>query len=116
MLFLLGQASYYQGPQVSGAYQNGPDKIDILLSHHGGTDFGPAKGISGWEVIGRQGPVEIAGVVRLDAATLRIELASPAPGPLTVRYLYGARPDTSAAVHDNSPMELPLDPFEGVVR
>ena len=25
-------------------------------------------------------------------------------------------PDTSAAVHDNSPMELPLDPFEGVVR
>jgi hypothetical protein len=33
-------------------------------------------------------------------------------GPITIRYLSGAMPDANRAVHDNSPMELPLEPAE----
>jgi hypothetical protein len=116
VLYLLGDTPYYQGPRVSALYKSRPDQIDILLMHHGGSDFTPADRISGWEVLDSQGPMPINAVTRLNARTIRIQLSAAAQGTLNVRYLYGAMPDASAPVRDNSPMELPLEAFEGVVK
>lgn len=116
VLYLLGEATYYRGPSVAGAQKVDDHRIDIRLLHRGGNDFTPEIGITGWQVLGSSGPIALAEVLRMDSQTIRIRLAEPGQGPLKLRYLYGARPDAHRPVHDNSPMELPLEPYEEVVR
>jgi hypothetical protein len=116
VLFLLGEAPYYRGPSVAGAQKVDDHRVDIRLLHRGGNDFGPEVGITGWQVLGSAGPVPIAEVLRMDSRTIRIRLAEAVQGPLKLRYLYGAMPDAERPVHDNSAMELPLEPFEDIVR
>jgi SGNH hydrolase-like domain, acetyltransferase AlgX/Carbohydrate esterase, sialic acid-specific acetylesterase len=116
VLFLLDEARYYRGPAVAGARKVNDARIDIRLLQRGGNDFGPPAGITGWQVLSGAASVPIADVVRMDPRTIRIRLAMPAPGPVRLRYLFGAMPDARRPVRDNSSLELPLEPYEQVIR
>lgn len=111
VLYLLGKSNYYRGPSLDRLRRVSPTIVDIDLHHRGGSDFAPLFDITGFEVRHQDTPLAIAQVQRHNLRTIRIHLAAPAPGPLTVRYLYGAMPDSSAAVRDNSKLRLPLEPF-----
>ena len=87
--------------------------IDVDLIHRGGNDIVPAAGMTGFQVVDRMdNAVPIDHVQRETPSTIRIYLGQPAPDLLRVRYLYGGMPDNRHAVHDNSPLQLPLEPFE----
>jgi hypothetical protein len=43
---------------------------------------------------------------------IRILLSEPHSGPLRVSYLFGAMPDNRNAIHDNSPLQLSLEPAD----
>jgi len=51
-------------------------------------------------------------IYRHDSETIRIILKNTFAGPVKVRYLYGAMPDTTKPVLDNSAMELPLEEYQ----
>ncbi len=112
VLYLLGEESYYRGPSVFGAILVDDTTIDVRISHRGGSDFTPQRAISGWQVIGDGSTQPIAGVTRKGNTEIRIIMERSLDGPVTIRYLYGAMPDTDRSAHDNSPMELPLEPVE----
>lgn len=115
ILFLLGEETYYRGPSVLDVYRTDPHTIEVRLMHRGGNDFGPESNITGWQVMHESEKISIEKVSRVDARTLRINLTEAAPGPLKVSYLCGAMPDTRHPVRDNSPIKLPLEPFEQVI-
>ena len=71
----------------------------------------PVSAITGFEVLSDQQPLPIASVSRKDGKTIRIELVDEAPTGLNVRYLYGANPDASNPVRDNTALHLPLEPY-----
>lgn len=113
VLYLLGKSEYYRGPGIAQARRAGDDIIDLQLTHRGGNDIEPAKGLTGFVVWGPDGkPVTPTAVERKSPSTIRIHLARPAPVARRVTYLYGAMPDSKAAVHDNSVLKLPLEPFD----
>lgn len=116
VLFLLGDESYYRGPSVVGAEKVNDHTIYVRLAHRGGFDFSPASDITGWQALLNGESIPIAGVWRQDFRTVGIELARPVEGPVTLRYLYGAMPDADRAIHDNSAMELPLEPAQLEVK
>ena len=116
VLYLLGETDYYRGPSVAGAIKADDHTLDIRLIQRGGNDFSPADHISGWEVLQDEKRVPIADVRRYNPNTIRIRLAQPIEGPIRLHYLYGAMPNASRAVHDNSAMELPLEPYVGAVQ
>ncbi|MCP4745913.1 MAG: hypothetical protein GY874_07185 [Desulfobacteraceae bacterium] len=116
VLYLMNEANYYQGPKIAEACRVSDDKIDITLNHRGGTDFAPDTGISGFEILQEKKSLPIFSVQRHNCRTIRILLKEPAAGSLKVRYLYGAMPGTSRPVRDNSPLELPLEPFQIVIQ
>ena len=109
-----GGASYYRGPAlVSAAYAGGgKTSIDVHVQHRGGTDFTPATGINGFQVLDAGVPVTLGAVVRKDASTINITLPTPIGGTATIRYLWGKLPlnTLTGAVHDNTPLQLPLEP------
>jgi hypothetical protein len=115
ILFLLGEESYYRGPSVAGGLRIDPQTIEIHLQHQGGTDFSPPDDISGWQVLDDNQEITIETVQRYDPQTIRIRLAEPISGPVLLRYLYGAMPDSHHPVRDNSAMELPLEPYEQMI-
>lgn len=112
ILYLIGEESYYRGPSVVGATRVDSQTIDIRIAHRGGLDFNPRVAISGWELVGGGSTLAKAQIARRDADTIRISMSEAFNGQMTIRYLYGAMPDADRAVHDNSPMELPLEPAE----
>ncbi len=112
VLYLLGEESYYRGPSVFAATLVDDTTIDVRISHRGGFDFTPQRAISGWEVIREGSKLPIAEVTRKDSTVIRIIMERSLDGPVTLRYLYGAMPDADRSVHDNSPIELPLEPIE----
>jgi hypothetical protein len=113
VLYLLGQARYHRGPTAVRAGRVTDRIIDVDLVHRGGNDIAPETGMTGFQVIDLQdSAVPIDQVQRSTPSTIRILLGRPAPGPLRVRYLYGGMPDNRHAVHDNSPLKLPLEPFD----
>ena len=63
-----------------------------------------------------QSPVDLSRIERLTPSSIRIHLAQATPEARRVTYLYGAMPDSQGAVHDNSALRLPLEPFEMVVE
>jgi hypothetical protein len=113
VLYLLGQARYHRGPTAIRAGRVTDRIIDVDLVHRGGNDITPETGMTGFQVIDQQdNVVAIDQVQRSTPSTIRILLGRPVPGPLRVRYLYGGMPDNRHAVHDNSPLKLPLEPFD----
>jgi len=111
VLYLLGKADYHRGPTIDEIKRPGNTIIDIGLQHHGGNDFAPLFGITGFEVLQGSKSLSIAQAQRIDPRTIRIRLNQSVDGPLIVRYLYGAMPDSTGAVKDNSTLRLPLEPF-----
>jgi len=116
VLYVLGIEGYYRGPQVIDAKQIDDHTVEIKIKHSGGDDFKPASGISGWEVIANNERVPVKTVYRHDALTIRIALERPLTGKATIRYLYGAMPDVSHPVMDNSPLSLPLEEFHSNIN
>ena len=116
VLCILGEEEYYRGPEVAGVERIDDRTIDVRLSHRGGTDFTPDSGISGWEILANGALVPIAEVYRHDPQKIKIMLKKPLTGTATIRYLYGAMPDASNPVLDNSPMRLPLEEYQSIIR
>ena len=111
ILYLLGKEPYHRGPTVSTVTRSSDRAIDITIEHRGGTDFTPWSEITGFEVLSDRQPLPITSVSRMDGRTIRIVLEDEAPTDFNVRYLYGAHPDTSNPVRDNTDLRLPLEPF-----
>ena len=112
VLYVLGQEIYHRGPGVTNVKQIDNRTIEIAIKHNGGSDFIPAEGITGWEVIANGISVPIAKVYRHDPQTIRVVLERPLDDKAQIRYLYGAMPDAKNPVLDNSPLSLPLEAFQ----
>jgi hypothetical protein len=116
ILHLLGEETYHRGPSVTHVAQIDNQTIDIRIQHNGGSDFSPASGITGWEVIAQGAQVPITEVYRHDPQTIRIRLERPLNDKAQIRYLYGAMPDVKHPVLDNSPMSLPLEEYQAIIH
>jgi hypothetical protein len=106
------KSPYFRGPSIASA-KIGADRasIDVSIAHRGGNDLTPELGITGFEVLGSSGALPIASVTKVDATTIRIKLAdAPPAGSIVLKYLNGKSPNITGAVHDNSPLRLPLEP------
>lgn len=111
VLYILKKERYYRGPSVAAVTRIDPETFDVTLHHRGGTDFTPNSGITGWEVLSDGISLPVSNVYRYDTKTIRIVLKNGVSGDVNVRYLYGAMPDTSNPVFDNSKMVLPLEEY-----
>ena len=60
--------------------------------------------------------LSIAAVKRHDPSTISIILENPLADDASVRYLYGAMPDTRNPVVDNSALSLPLEEYQSQVQ
>ncbi|NIQ39949.1 MAG: hypothetical protein GTN81_15390 [Proteobacteria bacterium] len=116
VLYILGQEKYYRGPEVAEVRRINDRALDIRIKHRGGTDVTPLSGISGWEVLANGTPVPIAELYRHDPQTIRIVLERPLVGEAEIRYLYGAMPDATKPVLDNSAMSLPLEEYQSEIQ
>jgi hypothetical protein len=116
VLYVLGKETYYRGPNVTSIKQIDNSTIEIAIKHNGGSDFKPAAGITGWEVIANGISIPIGKVYRYDPQTLRILLERPLNDKAQIRYLYGAMPDAKNPVLDNSPLSLPLEEFKSDIN
>jgi len=111
VLYILGKEKYYRGPRVTGVNRADSRTLDVTIQHSGGTDFTPVSGISGWEALAGETLLPVSEVFRRDAQTIRIVLKNTVANDIKIRYLYGAEPDTSRPVLDNSKMSLPLEEY-----
>ena len=116
VLHIVGKEPYHRGPQVVDARRIDDYTVEIKIQHHGGNDFAPVSGISGWEIIAAGESVPIQKVYRHDARTIRVVTAQPLSKPASIRYLYGAMPDVRHAVLDNSPLSLPLEEYQSEIN
>ena len=116
VLHILGKETYHRGPQVIKVEQIDSRTLEIKIKHHGGSDFKPSSGISGWQVRAGGSAVPIVEVRRYNPQTIRIELEHPLTERAQIRYLYGANPDASDAVLDNSPLSLPLEEYQSEIN
>ena len=112
VLYILDEEKYYRGPSVNAVTLVDGQTIDVTIQHRGGTDFTPDSGITGWEVLNDNIPLPLLKIYRHDSETIRIILRNTFAGPVKVRYLYGAMPDTTNPVLDNSAMALPLEEYQ----
>jgi hypothetical protein len=116
ILHVLGEETYHRGPKVTDVNRIDNRTIEIKIQHNGGSNFTPASGITGWEVIARGAPVPITKVYRHDPQTIRIRLERPLDDKAEIRYLYGAMPAVKRPVLDNSPMSLPLEEYQAKIN
>jgi hypothetical protein len=116
VLFIVGKEKYCRGPHVAEVRQLDSHTIEARIKHRGGSDFTPDSGISGWEILVNGIPVPIAKVYRHDPQTIRIMLENPLTSKAKIRYLYGAMPDASKPVLDNSAIALPLEEFQSEIQ
>jgi hypothetical protein len=111
ILYILGKEKYYRGPRVTAVNSVDSRTLDVTIQHRGGTDFTPVHGIAGWEVLAGETLLPISKVYRRDAETIRIILKNALACDPKIRYLYGAMPDTTRPVLDNSALALPLEEY-----
>ena len=116
VLYVLGEDTYHRGPWVTDVKQIDSRTLQISIKHRGGTNFTPASKISGWEVFADGESVPIVKAYRHDPQTIRIVLESPLTEKAIIRYLYGAMPDASRAVIDNSALSAPLEEFQSEIN
>ncbi len=109
ILYLNGYESYYRGPYISGLNKVDSTHVDVTITHRGGTDFTPNSGITGFRVFEDGSSRAVLTAVRQNAQTIRLTTANIASGTISVDYQYGRNPDITGAVHDNSPLALPLE-------
>ena len=108
ILKLLGDVAYGgAGPRIASATLS-DTIVTVRLAHDGGTDFTPASGITGFEILDDGAPVTITSASRLDADRISLGLSAAPAGTVTLRYQYGETPDISGFVKDNSALALPL--------
>ena len=110
-----GAYTYHRGPQLSRYEIVDATTIDVHITHSGGTDFTPTSRIAGFEVLGESAG-DVVEAVRYDADTIRLTLSGDTSAVESVRYLYGGNPGSLNLmdyaveyVHDNSPLQLPLE-------
>jgi len=105
---------YYRGPAIRSAQfgNAAKTKIDVFIAHRGGTDFTTSGAVSckGFVVYDNGAPVTVGSTVKSGAACITLNTASPVWGTGLLRYLYGKQPDTTGIIHDNTPLQLPLEP------
>ena len=116
VLYALGLETYFRGPGVANVKQIDHHTIEVSIRHSGGSDFKPAAGITGWEVIADGISMPIEKVYRHDPRAIRIVLERPLDAKAQIRYLYGAMPDARNPVLDNSPLSLPLEAFQADIN
>ncbi len=108
ILKLLGLVSSSgAGPRIAAASISGAT-VSVHLAHEGGSDFTPASGITGFDVLDDGVPATIVSAERQDGNTIVLALAAIPTGALTLRYQYGEAPDITGLVADNSALALPL--------
>lgn len=105
----------WRAPEVTAVARVDDTTSDITITHHGGTDFAPVSGITGFEISNDAFVtlLSIGAAVRQSANVIRMTHASTAGLPAQLRYQYGAAPDVTGAVNDNAGLPLPLAPVEG---
>ncbi|RZB36028.1 MAG: hypothetical protein SRB2_02533 [Desulfobacteraceae bacterium Eth-SRB2] len=111
VLYILGKEKYYRGPRVAAVNSVDSRTLDVTIQHCSGTDFTPVHGISGWEVLAGETLLPVSKVYRRDAETIRIILKNTLACDPKIRYLYGAMPDTTRPVLDNTALALPLEEY-----
>jgi len=116
VLYILGEETYYRGPAVSEVKPLDDRTIDIRIKHNGGSDFTPPSGITGWEILENGNLVSIEKIYRHDAQTIRVVIGHPIEDNAEIRYLYGATPDATHPVVDNSAMSLPLEEYHSEIQ
>ena len=116
ILYISGEETYFRGPSVKAVTRLDNKTLDVTISHRGGTDFKPVSGITGWEVLENGKRVPIDDVYRQDPHTIRITLTRPIGDRITIRYLYGAMPDTTNLIRDDSTLSLPLEDYQSEIQ
>lgn len=109
VLYILGNVSYYRGPQIASAALADTSTIDISITHSGGTTFNPTSGITGFEIFDDGVPVAISAAVRHSPTVIRLTLGAAVTGSVTARYMYGSNPVVTGVVVDDSSLVLPLE-------
>jgi hypothetical protein len=116
VLYISGEETYFRGPSVKTVTRTDDKTVDVTISHRGGMDFKPVSGITGWDVLENGNRVPIDDVYRLDPQTIRIALKRPIGDRVTIRYLYGAMPDATNPVKDDSALSLPLEEYQSDIQ
>lgn len=102
---IAGQSAQYRGPEIASVALASANTVLVQLTHRGGTDFSPASGITGFSIPG----AVITSAARVAADQILLTTAEPLSFPATVRYAYGALPNVTGVVKDNSAGALPLE-------
>lgn len=97
------------GPKVSAAIYSGT-KLRLTLTHDNGTDLAPSSAIGGFRVLDNGTPATIAAAIRANGDAVRLTMAAPLVGPVSVAYGYGADPATLVGLTDNTAAAMPLYP------
>jgi hypothetical protein len=111
-----GDYTYHRGPQLSSYEIIDSSTIDVHITHNGGIDFTPISNIQGFEVLLDEIVVIPQLVEKHDADTIRLTLGDDTDAITGIRYLYGGNPGNldlqsyaDAYIHDNTPLQLPLE-------
>ncbi|MCK5641196.1 MAG: hypothetical protein KAJ19_10375, partial [Gammaproteobacteria bacterium] len=94
ILYLLGDETYYRGPQIRSYEIINSSTFDIKIAYidSGGTDFTPTTGITGFEILDNGSQETITSATRQSAYIVRLIISDTITGTLLIRYLYGATP------------------------
>jgi len=111
-----GDYTYHRGPQLASYEIVDFSTIDVHIIHCSGTDFTPSSGIQGFEVMFGENALVPETSERYDADTIRLTISDDTDMLTGIRYLYGGNPGgldlkyyADTYVHDNSPLQLPLE-------
>jgi hypothetical protein len=126
MLAMLGESGHYRGPQPVAYSLVNTTTIDVHFKLRGGPGLRDAPAaIQGWHVfnagdaIVSATPIVPTSVTRIDAATLRLNLASAVTGTPQVTYMWGAEPALTLAytagllnntLKNEARLGLPIEP------
>ena len=124
VLYILGKSTYYRGPQITGFTRSDANHVNVSILHHGGTDFSPASGLKGFQLFDGGKEVKLTNVARLNNNTIQLTAGTALSPNLEVRYMFDNNPMSnlgvtqqsvmpyfSDGVYDNSPLQIPLEPY-----
>ena len=108
--YINGSQTYYRGPSIGAITEVNSTHYDVTITQVGGTDITASSSLTGWQVLDSGTLVTVTSVARQSATSVRITLAIPIVGTISVRYMYGGNPTVTTPVYDNaSPLSLPLE-------
>lgn len=88
--YILGSETYYRGPVIDSVTPYTQSRLLVNIAHSGGDDITPISGIVGFKVFNGATEIFPVSVMRIDKATVAIDLPSNYTSTLTVHYLYGS--------------------------